>query len=261
MRSRLKQWILTSLPESLLRRIKMRHYLQLLKQQGPDEERDFTVIAKLVKPGDHVLDIGANYGVYMKFLSDLVGSTGTVYSVEPIPSTFQIISTNAKRLKLDNVRLLNYAFSDRNEDAVMEIPKLSAGGENYYMARIVDGQRESGLRRITIKTVTLDSQFASQTAEIAFIKCDVEGHELRCIAGGLATLRKWRPAWFVEVSGDPDKPGTKGWELFRVFERESYQPFWFDGTALRARRSGDVSVNYFFLQPRHLERLRGLLSE
>jgi FkbM family methyltransferase len=250
--------VLTRLPEGLLRRFKRHHYLRLLKRQGPHEERDFAVIARLVKPGDHVIDVGANYGVYMKFLSDLVGRTGMVYSVEPIPSTFEIIATNAKRLKLANVRLLNYACSDRNDEAVMEIPRLSTGGENYYMARIVDRQRDPTLRRVTIKTVTLDSLFASQTAEITFIKCDVEGHELRCIRGGMETLRKWRPAWFVEVSGDPDREGSNGWELFRLFERESYQPFWFDGAALRARRAGDVSVNYFFLQPRHLEGVRGL---
>jgi FkbM family methyltransferase len=258
-RSRLKQWVLTRLPEPVLQRLKRHHYLRLLQQQGPEEERDFRVIARLVKPGDHVIDIGANYGVYMKFLSDLVGSTGRVYAVEPIPSTFEIASSNARRLKLTNVRLLNYAFSDRNEEAVMEIPRLAAGGENYYMARIVDGQRDPSLRRVTIKTVTLDSQFASETREVAFIKCDVEGHELRCLAGSMEIVRRWRPAWFVEVSGDPDQPSSNARQLFALYERESYRAFWFDGIRLRPRLAGDVSVNYFFLQPCHLERVRDLL--
>jgi FkbM family methyltransferase len=257
MKTRLKQLLLAVLPEPVTLRLKKHHYLRRLKQQRPDEEQEFTVIARLVKPGDHVIDVGANYGVYMKFLSDLVGERGMVYSVEPIPSTFDIVSSNARRLGLGNVRLLNYAFSDRNEEAVMEIPR-QAGGENYYMAKIVAGQGDRGARHVSIKTVTLDSQFAGQSAEIAFIKCDVEGHELPCITGAGQTLRKWRPAWCVEVSGDPDRHDSDSWKLFRLFEAEAYAPFWFDGRVLRERRAGDRSVNYFFLQPHHLELVRGL---
>lgn len=258
MRSHIQQLALANLPLSLIHWLKKRHYLRLLKKQGPDEEPDFAVIARLVKPGDHVIDIGANYGVYMKFLSDLVGDTGIVYCVEPVPSTFDIISSNATRLKLNNVRLMNCAFSDRNADAVMEIPLLPRGGENYYMAKIIDGRPDLALRQFRIKTVTLDSQFASEEGAIAFIKCDVEGHELPCVSGAMQVLRRCRPAWYVEVSGDPDQCGSDSWKLFKIFEAESYAPFWFDGRALRNRQPGDVSVNYFFLQPSHLQSLREL---
>jgi FkbM family methyltransferase len=260
MTGRVKQLVLTNLPESFVRWIKKHHYLRLLKKQGPEEERDFVVISRLVKPGDHVIDVGANYGVYMKFLSDLVGDAGMVSSVEPIPSTFEIISSNARRLRLKNVRLLNYAFSDRNDDALMEIPRIATGGENYYMAKIINGQSDPKLRHVRIKTVTLDSLFVSQTAEIAFIKCDVEGHELPCVSGAMQVLRKWRPAWYVEVSGNPDLRGSDSWKLFRIFEEESYAPFWFDGRVLRPRQTSDVSVNYFFLQPRHLASVSALRS-
>jgi FkbM family methyltransferase len=258
---RIKRWALAHLPDFLIQRVKKHHYLRLLRRQGSNEEPEFTVISRLVKSGDHVLDVGANYGVYMKFLSGLVGRTGLVVSVEPIPSTFRIISSNARRLRLDNVRLLNVAFSDRNEDAVMEVPRLPTGGENYYMAKIAAGRPDPGLRRVEIKTVTLDSEFASHPTEITFIKCDVEGHELPCVSGAMAVVRTWRPAWCIEVSGDPDRPDSKASSLFRVFERESYRPFWFDGTVLRPRRAGDTSVNYFFLQSRHLENVRDLLED
>jgi FkbM family methyltransferase len=260
MNSGVKKWVLTKLPEPLIQWIKKHHYLRLLKRQGLDEEQDFAVIMRLVKRADHVLDVGANYGVYMKFLSDLVGNQGMVYSVEPIPSTFEILSFNARRLGLENVRILNYAFSDRTQDAVMEIPKLSTGGENYYMARINAGKTDPTLRQVPIKTTTLDRQFSAHGTRIAFIKCDVEGHELPCILGAIEVLRRWRPAWCVEVSGDPDLPKSDSWELLQVFERESYQPYWFDGRVLKKRQAGDVSVNYFFLQKHHLDSVKDLLA-
>jgi len=260
MRSLVQQWALAHLPSPVIHWLKKRHYLRLLKDQGPNEEPDFALIAKLVKPGDCVIDVGANYGVFMKFLSELVGDTGIVYCIEPVPGTFEIISSNATNLKLNNVHLMNCAFSDHKADAVMEIPRLPGGGENYYQARIIDDRSDPTLRQVKIKTVTLDSQFASKGRAIDFIKCDVEGHELRCVSGAIQVLRTCRPAWCVEVSGDPDQSGSDSWRLFRLFETEGYESFWFDGRVLKKRRPADKSINYFFLQPSHLPSLGCLLS-
>ena len=47
---------------------------------------------RLVSPGSHALDIGANIGFYTTLLSDLVGSGGTSMPSSPNPpisSTFQ----------------------------------------------------------------------------------------------------------------------------------------------------------------------------
>ena len=178
-----------------------------------------------------------------------------------MPSTFDILAFNARRLHLTNVRLLNCAFSDRTAEAVMEIPRLAGGGENYYMAKIIGGPSDRALRQVRIKTVTLDSQFAAEVGALTFIKCDVEGHELPCVSGALQILRRDRPAWYVEVSGDPDQRASDSWTLFRIFEAESYAPFWFDGRVLRPRRPGDRSVNYFFLQPSHLQSLNGFTDK
>ncbi len=257
----IKHALLRILPRALLLPLKKTHYFNLLRNLDLKEEKDFAVIEKLVKPGEHVIDIGANYGVYMKFLAGLVGEQGQVTSVEPIPDTFAIISSNAKKLGLRNVKLLNYAFSDRSEEMVMEIPTMEKGGENYYMAKIVQGgSATQGLRKVTIKSVTLDSRFAASDRPISFIKCDVEGHELPCIRGAMETMRKWLPSWCVEVNEDPDDAAGTGRELFRIFEREGYRVYWFDGTKLRQWQPGARSVNYFLLTERHLAGVRDMLA-
>ena len=51
----------------------------------------FPIIKHLVSPGDIVLDIGANIGTYAKYLSGLVGQSGKVNSVEPVPQTYAIL--------------------------------------------------------------------------------------------------------------------------------------------------------------------------
>ena len=88
----LKTQALRYLPEPLLQSIKARHYARMLRSFTIDQEPDLKLVQHLVKPGDTVLDVGANFGVYTRVLSQLVGPAGRVISVEPVPQTFSILS-------------------------------------------------------------------------------------------------------------------------------------------------------------------------
>ena len=81
------------------------------------------------------------FGDYTCILSRLVGEQGTVFSIEPIPETFEILSAVVARRQLSNVRLLNFGISESDGSAVMEIPLYEDGGENFYQAKIVHGAR------------------------------------------------------------------------------------------------------------------------
>ena len=86
------------LPQSTIQLIKKRHYLRLLRSPLLEKEPELRVVRHLVKPGDTIIDIGANVGVYTKILSELVGPEGHVYSIEPFPSTFEILCFNLRKL-------------------------------------------------------------------------------------------------------------------------------------------------------------------
>jgi hypothetical protein len=87
------------------------------------------------------------------------------------------------------------------------------------------------------------------------VKCDVEGHELAVLYGAEKLLRRYRPAWLMEVSGDPDDPASNAAGVVELMRTEGYEVFRFDGRKVRSRVHGDRAVNYFFLRPEHLGRL------
>ena len=108
----LKRTVWKILPPSTVRLIKKRHYLRLLCSSLLEKEPELRVVRYLIKPGDSVIDIGANVGVYSKILSELVGPDGHVYSIEPFGPTFEILCYNIRKLSLDNVEPVNVAISD-----------------------------------------------------------------------------------------------------------------------------------------------------
>lgn len=140
----------------------------------------------------------------------------------------------------------------------MEVPEFHTGGTNYYQARIITADHvmvPDSKRYTRVRAIKLDTLIATART-VGFVKCDIEGHELACLAGARMILTSYRPAWLVEVSGDPDEPGTNASQLFDMLAGYSYAPWWFNGQALVERRPGDRSVNYFFLHPHHIIRLR-----
>lgn len=244
------------LPQRALHRLRKSYYAYLLTHLPDDwQERDAAVAKHLIRPGDHVVDIGASIGGYTRFLSHTVGSFGRVYSFEPNPPIYEYLSYNVKKLKLDNVELCDWALSDRSGVASIAIPRYRWGSECHYDATLESKRANPDCRRVDVSVRTLDSLFANRAEEISFVKCDVNYHELPCLRGALQTIRRSKPAILIEILPNPDKPGSPASQVFALLEENSYQPYWFDGEQLRPRKPGERSQNYFFLTRDRLDQL------
>jgi len=246
-----------SLPPAITRQVKKLHYYRVVRSFDVETEPDLKAVARLVMPGERVIDVGANIGVYTAFLSRMVGDDGMVCSVEPTPATFDILRSNTRRLRLSNVTTVRCAVSDHEGIVTLEIPRFPWGAENLYQARLIRDGGHDGAEQIRVKARTLDSIADHLGGVVSFIKCDVEGHELQCINGANGLLRRMRPAWLIEVSGDPDRVGSSGNILFSKLGELDYGAFSFDGDRMVAwQPGGRRSVNYFFLTRDHIGRLR-----
>jgi Methyltransferase FkbM domain len=76
--------------------------------------------------------------------------------------------------------------------SVNGLGKMIVPNGNNYRARLADaGQR--------VRLVNMDELFAG---DVAFIKCDVEGHEIEIIESATNLIERGHPVWLIEVSGD-----------------------------------------------------------
>lgn len=236
----LRQIALKYLPDSTLRVLRAMHYKYQLKHYPTAKEPDLEGCRALLKPGDTMLDIGANIGVYTRFCSQFVGPTGHVHSLEPIPETYSYLAGNVRAIGLKNVTCYNLAASDRDQaHATMSMPEYTTGGGNIYEARLSDDGK------IPVKTARLDTLFAHLSPRL--IKCDVEGHELACINGARDLIARSHPRWVIEVSGP---------ETFNLLASLNYDPYVWASGAFRRSTPADKVSNYFFFDrndlPSHL---------
>jgi FkbM family methyltransferase len=172
-------------------------YLAMLKalRRGSQEKRMYV---SLVRKGDVVIDIGANVGYFTTLFSDLVGPGGEVHAFEPLPSTFELLSGNIRRLPAHKNVILNcFALGERDQRTTLFVPNEDHGQAALAQHRIGSWTTHQ-IRAVNVEMMRLD-RYAERLTKIDFVKCDVEGAELLVLRGGKSTLRRCRPKIFLEI--------------------------------------------------------------
>ena len=172
---------------------------------------------------------------------------GQVFSFEPTPDMFAVLSNSSRKLGFGNVRCLNLAVSDHPGQATMSIPIRDDGSRNHYEASLETGANEGDADSFTAEMVTLDGFCTAHHVErVDFIKCDVEGHEISVLRGAREMLAKYRPAILLEVN-EPLHVAGHGADVRAVIEEIGYKVSVFDQGRLTPLQAGDVRVNYVLL--------------
>ncbi|MDF1825469.1 MAG: FkbM family methyltransferase [Verrucomicrobiales bacterium] len=232
------------LPQGLQQRLRDAHYLSKLKSAKISDEIDLGVIELLVNPGDTVMDIGANFGLFTRFLSERVGADGKVFSFEPTETMSRVLNHNVTSMDLKNVETSRYALSDKKGSAQIKVPLHNNHSPNYYEASLCSVEESEAGEIDTIETTTLDA-FCDDEAikDLAFIKIDVEGHEIAVLNGARITLERFRPTILLEVNEPLDEEGH-GREVRDLTGYLGYKINVFENGTIRKRESGESLVNY-----------------
>jgi FkbM family methyltransferase len=152
-------------------------------------EDDIPLLKTYLKPTGTSWDIGANAGMYTLHLSRL---TSRVFAFEPVPHNIDILRDVVRRAKLANVSISRLALSDRVGRASMTIPVNGFYG-GFYLAQLADHGE------LDVELSTVDTLIAAGVPEPDFIKCDVEGAELRVLAGARGLIARRHPVWLLET--------------------------------------------------------------
>lgn len=174
----------------------------------------------LIKPGLRVIDVGVNFGETLLNFAQLLGVDGKVYGFEPMPYIYEKCLHNVSLNKFENIIIENAALSDNNENLIINDPANGNSGGTFVSKADVNR-----LSEIVIKVATLDEYIAeNEIKKVDVIKIDVEGFETNVIKGALKTLRRDKPAMFIEVCDENLKRGnSSAIELIQLLEALDYK--------------------------------------
>jgi len=133
------------------------------------------LIEKLIKKGMIVLDLGAHIGYYTLIAAKLVGENGRVFSFEPEPYNFALLSKNVEINGYENVVLIKKAVLDKTGrcDLFFDI-------RGSWDASVLKCDRP---RSIRVETTALDDFFQNTDYKIDVIKMNIEGAEPLALLG------------------------------------------------------------------------------
>ena len=183
-----------------------------------------------------IFDIGAHAGYFTKFFATHA-KHGHVYSFEPGSYAFSIISTVLKWNRIKNVSLFNYGLGAHNEVLTLTTPIKKSGSMGFGLSHIrtkktTDGNDKTAeaygatlQEKITLHKLD-DIVNKLNIDRLDFIKADIEGAEMRMLCGASASISKFRPIVFLEISKEfltrnNDTPA----DIYNFFMEKNYQPY------------------------------------
>jgi FkbM family methyltransferase len=159
-----------------------------LELYGEYSEAEIQVFRFLLRPGDVVLDAGANIGALTLPFSHLVGEQGAVIAFEPQRPMFYLLCANVAINTIENVVAIQAALGA--VPGTIRVPVLRPQAHLNFGGVSVGGDSGDPVRLRTIDSLAIPN--------LRLIKIDVEGAELGVIQGAGETIRRLRPFLFVE---------------------------------------------------------------
>ena len=181
----------------------------LLEQGDWFEKSDLNFFRSIIRPDDTVFDLGANVGPYS--ISAASRTNGKVIAVEPALQTFELLNRSASQFS--NMTAIHTAISDKPGTAFLS---HDGSSENF---KISDNNetRDEKVPLVTVDDIAADNDI--ETVDI--IKMDVEGHELKALAGAEKIISNGSPIIFYEVKhGSELHP-----ELIDAFKNLGYDSY------------------------------------
>lgn len=175
-------------------------------------------VCDLVQPGDHIIEVGANFGVYTLAMARLIGEEGRLLSFEANPDLAALVERSIKfNGYAGRARLVAKAAADAPGELSFGVSRRNAGGGTL-------STDPSGLgtdsRLITVPAARLDDE-ADQ--DVRLIRMDAEGSEPLILRGAKRLLKR------------PDIVVIMEWDIIQMASRTDVPDYvaWLSGMGFR----------------------------
>jgi FkbM family methyltransferase len=179
------------------------------------EAEELAIISEFFPPGGVFVDIGANVGNHTIYVGRFLHPRQAI-PFEPNPAAIEILRINLALNGLQRVADLSHlgvGLSDTPGNAQIKAPAHNLGAAHLEMS---DGAG-------ALPLIRGDSVLSQRCVD--FIKMDVEGMELRVLAGLDATITQWRPAMFIEVENGNAEAFREWLKLHNYVTERTYRRY------------------------------------
>lgn len=176
------------------------HVIGLNIIRGRYERSEIEFVRENLKPGQTVLDIGANIGFFAIVMGSIVGPAGRVYAFEPLDHNADLLERSISENGFeDRVEVKRCAVGETSGFARLLFMEgehaLNSGGAYLYREGM---EIPEGHRIHEVEMVSLDQ--CALRRPIAMIKIDVEGAESLALGGAKKILQTDRPIVLSELN-------------------------------------------------------------
>lgn len=175
---------------------------------GEFDPRISWICRRVLRRGDAVVDVGANYGVVSLLAADLVGGAGLVHSFEPQPQIASLLRSSAERNGFTQLHVHEMALSDGDGTSDLHIPVANLGAASLSRSAIEGSLISVKVRHSGAALSELD------LPAIRMLKVDIEGHEPEFFRGGREFLHRCPPDLIVFESNEA------------LYDDGDHVPFW-----------------------------------
>lgn len=234
---------------------KLRYLYRAYRYRLRVNPAELRFVCQCLRPGQVAVDVGCHKGAYTYWMCRRIGPSGVVYAFEPQPRQVAYLRAAFSAMRYDNVVLAPMAVSDHCGEMPLYLPAAAAGRTHAASLerdanKSVGGVDPTNTSQV-VDVTTLDDFFASasQTAGAneplrgpAFLKIDVEGHELAVLNGTRHTLETHRPTILVECEAR-HRPDHDVRPVFVLLESLGYTGSFFLNRARRPLTEFDPAVH------------------
>lgn len=174
---------------------------RLLLRDGRYSEEEVELFAKILRPGDTVVEAGANIGAHTVPLARLVNAMGKVIAFEPQPFIYNLLCGNLALNELHNVSAYPLGLGETGRS--MRLPKGIDYTDNLNFGGVSLVKSDSQTA-ITVGVIPLDRL---ELPHLRLLKADVEGMEIEVLYGARNTIERCRPYLYIE--DDEHDPGPR----------------------------------------------------